>query len=64
LFSLISKNIARKKLFVLYSQQKAFLFLYFTTRDAIIVKDPARHLASCAKDTEIKIHKELTPHAL
>jgi hypothetical protein len=44
LFSLISKNTARKKLFVLYNQQKAFLFLYFITRDAIIVKDPARHL--------------------
>jgi hypothetical protein len=44
LFSLISKNTARKKLFVLYRQQKAFLFLYFTTRDAIIVKDPGRHL--------------------
>jgi hypothetical protein len=37
LFSLFSKNTARKKLFVLYSQQKAFLFLYLTTRDAIIV---------------------------
>jgi hypothetical protein len=36
LFSLISKNTARKKLFVLYSQQKAFLFLYFTTRDACL----------------------------
>jgi hypothetical protein len=34
LFSLIFKNTARKKLFALYSQQKAFLFLYFTTRDA------------------------------
>jgi hypothetical protein len=44
LFSLISKNTARKKLFVLYSQQKAFLFLSFTIRDAIIVKDLARHL--------------------
>jgi hypothetical protein len=37
LFSLISKNTARKKLFVLYSQQKAFLFLYFTTRDACYI---------------------------
>jgi hypothetical protein len=36
LFSLISKITARKKLFVLYSQQKAFLFLYFTTRDACL----------------------------
>jgi hypothetical protein len=34
---LISKNTARKKLFVLYSQQKAFLFLSLTARDAIIV---------------------------
>jgi hypothetical protein len=45
LFSLISKNTARKKLFVLYSQQKAFLFLYLTTRDAIIVKRPSQALA-------------------
>jgi hypothetical protein len=37
LFSLIFKNTARKKLFVLYSQQKAFLFLSLTARDAIIV---------------------------
>jgi hypothetical protein len=44
LFSLISKNTARKKLFVLYSQQKAFLFLYLTTRDAIIVKRPSQVL--------------------
>ena len=36
LFPLISKNTARKKLFVLYSQQKAFLFLYCTTRDACL----------------------------
>jgi hypothetical protein len=37
LFSLISKNTARKKPFVLYSQQKAFLFLSLTARDVIIV---------------------------
>jgi hypothetical protein len=37
LFSLFSKNAARKKLFVLYSQQKAFLFLSLTARNAIIV---------------------------
>jgi hypothetical protein len=37
LFSLIPKNTARKKLFVLYSQQKAFLFLNLTAKDAIIV---------------------------
>ena len=36
-FFLISKNTARKKLFVLYSQQKVFLFLSLTARDAIIV---------------------------
>jgi hypothetical protein len=36
MFSLIFKNTARKKLFVLYSQQKAFLFLYCTTRDACL----------------------------
>lgn len=54
LFSLISKNTARKKLFVLYSQQKAFLFLYFTTRDACL---PVR------RTREIKIQKELTPHS-
>ena len=36
LFSLISKNTARKKLFVLYSQQKTFLFVYCTTRDACL----------------------------
>jgi hypothetical protein len=63
LFALISKNTARKKLFVLYSQQKAFLFLYFTTRDAIIVKDPARHLPGfLCRGQEIKIQKELSPH--
>jgi hypothetical protein len=37
LFSLISKNTARKKLFVLYSQQKAFLFLSLTARNVITV---------------------------
>jgi hypothetical protein len=42
LFSLISKNTARKKLFVLYSQQKAFLFLCLTARDTIIVGRPTR----------------------
>jgi hypothetical protein len=42
LFSLISKNTARKKLFVLYSQQKAFLFLCLTVRDSIIVRRPTR----------------------
>jgi hypothetical protein len=52
---LIFKNTARNKFFVLYSQQKAFLFLYCTTRDAC--------LPSCAEDTEIKIQKELTPHS-
>jgi hypothetical protein len=30
-------NTARKKLFVLYSQRKAFLFLSLTARDEIIV---------------------------
>jgi hypothetical protein len=54
LFSLISKNTARKKLFVHYSQQKAFLFLYFTTRDACLPVPRTR---------EIKIQKELTPHS-
>jgi hypothetical protein len=54
LFSLIIKNTARKKLFVLYSQQKAFLFLYCTTRDACL---PVH------EDMEIKIQKELTPHS-
>ena len=53
LFSLISKDTARKKLFVLYSQQKAFLFLYFTTRDACLP----------VPRTQIKIQKELTPHS-
>jgi hypothetical protein len=42
LFFLISKNTARKKLFVLYSQQRAFLFLCLTTRDAIIIGRPTR----------------------
>jgi hypothetical protein len=53
LFSLISKNSARKKLFVLYSQQKAFLFQYLTIRDAITVKknQPGTCLDPCAKDT-------------
>jgi hypothetical protein len=50
---MISKNTARKKLFVLYSQQKAFLFLYFTTRDACLP----------VPRTQIKIQKELTPHS-
>jgi hypothetical protein len=38
------------------------LFLYFTTRDAIIVKDPAKRLPGFL-DTEIKIQKELTPQS-
>jgi hypothetical protein len=53
LFSLISKNTARKKLFVLYSQQKAFVSILYNQRC----------LPSCAEDTEIKIQKELTPHS-
>jgi hypothetical protein len=50
LFFLISKTTSRKKLFVLYSQPKAFLFLSLTARDGIIVilpKTPGREELSC-----------------
>jgi hypothetical protein len=67
LFSLISKNTARKKLFVLYSQQKAFLFLYLTTRDTIIVKGHSQALAWLpVQGHRDKLHKEelqLTSHS-
>jgi hypothetical protein len=37
LFSLIPKNAARKKFFVLYSEQTDFSFLILTARDMVIV---------------------------